>query len=155
MEPAPPSPPTQQTWVPQHDRDAEHVKLLALFWHIYAALNVFGGCIGLFYLGFGIFFLNADIDQTGGDPPPEALGWLMVAAGAFALVLAAVFAVLDVMVGLSLPKHKRYVFCLVVAAIACLSVPFGTVLGIFTFIVLGRPTVKAKFDAVKAGQPTR
>lgn len=147
------APPTQQSWVPQQDRDEQHLKLLAMFWHIYAALNVIGGCVGLFYVGFGVFFLLADVDQSGGDAPPEAIGWVMVVAGAFVLFLTVLFAVLDVMVGLSLPKHKRYILCLVVAAIACLSVPLGTVLGVFTFIVLGRPTVKAKFDAVKAGQP--
>jgi len=32
------------------------------------------------------------------------------------------------------------------AAIACINMPFGTALGVFTLIVLARPTVKALFS---------
>jgi hypothetical protein len=34
------------------------------------------------------------------------------------------------------------------AGVACLFMPFGTVLGIFTIIVLVRPQVKALFDTM-------
>jgi hypothetical protein len=37
------------------------------------------------------------------------------------------------------------------ACIICLSIPFGTVLGVFTIIVLNRPTVKARFDGQQLG----
>ena len=36
--------------------------------------------------------------------------------------------------------------CIVMAALACLSMPFGTVLGVFTIIVLARPSVQALFS---------
>jgi len=36
-------------------------------------------------------------------------------------------------------------FCFVVACIECLFMPFGTVLGAFTIIVLMRPSVKNLF----------
>ena len=39
------------------------------------------------------------------------------------------------------------IYCIVIAAICCLSVPLGTILGIFTIIVLQRDTVKALFDS--------
>jgi hypothetical protein len=32
------------------------------------------------------------------------------------------------------------------AAVECLFIPFGTVLGVFTILVLQRPTVKAMFS---------
>jgi hypothetical protein len=35
------------------------------------------------------------------------------------------------------------------ACVACLSVPLGTVLGVFTIIVLMRPSVKALFAEVR------
>ena len=37
----------------------------------------------------------------------------------------------------------HYLYCLVVAAVECMLVPFGTVLGVLTIIVLNRPSVKA------------
>ena len=47
--------------------------------------------------------------------------------------------------GRSLALRKRYSFALVIACIECLFVPFGTILGVFTIIVLSRESVKAFF----------
>ena len=35
--------------------------------------------------------------------------------------------------------------CLVVGALECMMMPFGTVLGVFTLIALTKPSVKALF----------
>jgi hypothetical protein len=43
-------------------------------------------------------------------------------------------------------KRKNRTFSFVVAAMNCLQFPFGTALGVFTFIVLARPTVKSSYD---------
>jgi hypothetical protein len=40
-------------------------------------------------------------------------------------------------------------FCLVMAGIQCIFMPFGTVLGVFTIIVLMRNSVKEAFTANK------
>lgn len=43
-------------------------------------------------------------------------------------------------------KRKNYTFILVIAGINCAFVmPLGTVLGVFTFVVLTRPMVKPLF----------
>jgi hypothetical protein len=39
----------------------------------------------------------------------------------------------------------------VVAAVSCLMVPFGTVLGIFTIVILSRDSVKRLFGIFPAG----
>ena len=45
-------------------------------------------------------------------------------------------------------KHQRgYWFCFVLAIITLLNFPIGTILGIFSLIVLRRPSVKALFQA--------
>jgi hypothetical protein len=46
-------------------------------------------------------------------------------------------------------EHLRLlsIFHYAVAAIACMFMPFGTVLGVFTIIVLMRPSVKELFAA--------
>jgi hypothetical protein len=46
----------------------------------------------------------------------------------------------------------HYIFCLVIAAVECIFMPFGTVLGVFTIIVLQRPTVKAMFRGQSPAQ---
>ena len=47
--------------------------------------------------------------------------------------------------GRSLRRRDRYMFCLVVAGISCMLMPFGTALGVFTILVLLRPSVKQIF----------
>ncbi len=47
--------------------------------------------------------------------------------------------------GRKLARRRSWTFCLVVASIECLFMPYGTVLGVFTIIVLLRPTVKELF----------
>ncbi|MGH8225148.1 MAG: hypothetical protein ACRER1_03210 [Gammaproteobacteria bacterium] len=32
------------------------------------------------------------------------------------------------------------------SGVSCLAIPYGTLLGVFRFIVLGRPSVKTLFD---------
>jgi ABC-type glycerol-3-phosphate transport system permease component len=46
----------------------------------------------------------------------------------------------------SLKLQKNYTFCLVMSGLALASFPFGTVLGIFSFIVLMRDSVKKLFE---------
>ena len=48
--------------------------------------------------------------------------------------------------GRCLSKQSHYAYCLVVAAIACIFVPVGTVLGVLTLIVLTRPSVQELFE---------
>lgn len=55
-------------------------------------------------------------------------------------------AVLLFIAGRCLARRKRHLFCLVVAGISCLFMPFGTILGVFTMVVLLRPSVKAQFQ---------
>ncbi len=52
-----------------------------------------------------------------------------------------------------LKQRKSRTFCLVVAAISCLEVPYGTILGVFTFLVLERPSVARLFGANPLPRP--
>jgi hypothetical protein len=52
-----------------------------------------------------------------------------------------------------LNRRLHYMFCLVMAGISCAFFPFGTVLGVFTIVVLSKPEVRAAFPptATSAG----
>ena len=45
-----------------------------------------------------------------------------------------------------LRRRKSRTYCLVAAGIACMFMPFGTVLGIFTIITLTKPSVIQLFE---------
>ena len=56
--------------------------------------------------------------------------------------------------GRRLAQRRSYMFCMVMAGVACMLTPVGTVLGVFTIIVLNRPSVRRLFgrpmDAITA-----
>jgi hypothetical protein len=84
------------------------------------------------------------------------MGGVFGGIGLFIILLSAVWVVLDLLAGRYLAEARNRGFCMVVAALNCLSVPLGTALGVFTFVVLARPSVEARFARVAAaGRPER
>jgi hypothetical protein len=56
------------------------------------------------------------------------------------------FAVLVLVAGSFIARRTHYTFCFVAACVECLFMPFGTVLGVFTILVLNRQSVKGLFN---------
>jgi hypothetical protein len=54
-------------------------------------------------------------------------------------------AVLKLRAGFCGKARKSRTLCLVAAAISCLEIPYGTLLGVFTLIVLDRASVRNEF----------
>jgi hypothetical protein len=130
--------------------DDEHLKLLSIFYLVSAGLTAFFSFFGLFYAAMGGFIgyalTHAPQAQTGpGGPPPEFLGWIFAVIGCAIFVFGMTMAILKFYVGRCLKRRTSRTFCLVIAAISCLEFPYGTALGVFTFIVLGRPSVMRLF----------
>ncbi len=130
--------------------DEEHLKLLSIFHY------VMGGFVGLsalfpaIYLVMGLFMVFAPDKFMGkhpGEPPPEFLGWFVLGIGCATMLFSLAMAVCIVFAGRSLARRSRYTYCMVMAGIECLFMPFGTVLGVFTLIVLMRESVKELFQA--------
>ena len=65
-------------------------------------------------------------------------------------LIACAMATANFMSARYIKKRKNKTFSIVVAAINCLQMPFGTVLGVFTIIVLMRPSVQSSYEAGKA-----
>jgi hypothetical protein len=79
------------------------------------------------------------------DQPPAFVGWVLVAFAGFIILAGWTFAVLVLITGRLIAQRKHYTFCFVMACIECMFMPFGTVLGVFTIIVLLRESVKSFF----------
>ena len=122
---------------------------------------VVGGMAGLFalfpifHLVLGLFFIFAPGRFEGkGEPPPAFIGWIFVIFAAVIITIGCVFAAFVLTTGRFLAKRRHYMFCLVMGGVECIFMPFGTVLGVFTIIVLMRESVKQLFTANKALQAT-
>lgn len=74
-----------------------------------------------------------------------AVGVFFVVIALASILMMWTVALMVVLAGRNLKRRKAYTFCLVIAAIECLFMPFGTLLGVFTLVVLTRPSVKVLF----------
>lgn len=127
-------------------KDAEHLRLLSTFHYVVGGLAAFLGCFPFLHVGFGIAMLTGAFEEGGRDaPPPPFMGWMMVILGAALIILSWALALVIVIVGRKLAQRRAYTYCLVVAGIECVFVPFGTVLGALTLVVLMRDSVRARF----------
>jgi hypothetical protein len=129
------------------NRDLEHLKLLEIFHYIVGGLLGLCACFPIIHLVIGLLLVTGKMPQTPGQPPPpEFLGWFFVILAPAVMILGWMFAIATVLAGQMLRRHRGYIYCMVVAALACLWVPWGTVLGVFTILVLCRPSVKELFE---------
>jgi len=107
---------------------------------------------GLFYviMGLGMALSFAHLPETAGKAgglPPASFGWIFGGIGLAIFVVAIVIAAARFRTAVCIKRRTSRTFCVVVAAIGCLEFPYGTLLGVLTFIVLGRSSVVRAFSA--------
>jgi len=133
------------------NQDSEHLKLLAIFHYVVAGLMALFACIPFIHFFMGLALATGTFPDT--DPEAQPIGiFIMVFAGLFILA-GWTLAVLIAYAGRSLQARRRYTYCLVMAGVECIFMPFGTVLGVFTIIVLMRDSVKEMFGRPVAPLP--
>lgn len=155
--PPPPGPPPMPPYgVPAPPNDESTMSILVILWKVWAGLTAVGGCCAAGYFAFGAALMAGSASATsssmpGGMPPaaPETavVGGFFAFIGILMLALMAGIGVLNWLAGTWIQQRRNYVGVVVLAAIACLSVPLGTGLGIFTFVMITKPHIKAEFDA--------
>jgi|SRR5688572_9011494 len=122
--------------------DEEHLRLLALFHYISGGMTLafslmFGVMLGL----MGAVFAAVEI-QPGSHPPPVAIFWLF---GAF-LAIGVLFGVLEIIAARCISRRRARVFTLVAAIPGVVFIPYGTLLSVFTLLVLDRGSVKRLYE---------
>ena len=124
--------------------DEEHLRLLRIGYLISGALNVFFVLFPLIYVAMGLFVMLLPA-QGKGETPPFFFGLILaIFGGLISLVMAAV-TTLKFLTARAIQQRRRRTLCLVTAGICCFGMPYGTALGVATFIVLMRPSVAALF----------
>jgi len=134
------------SYAPQSTQDQEHLRILSICWYVMAGLSALSSCPAVIYIGMGGVMVFSPRTFGSGSPPlPAFMGWMFIGLGLATLLIGWGVAGLMAWAARSLVTRRRIVLIYVVAALACLSVPLGTVLGIFTFVVLARPNVRGSF----------
>lgn len=131
----------------QAAQDAEHLKLLSIFHYIVAAMTAAFGSFPILHLFMGAAMVAGKLGHAkSGEPSPDLIGWFFIIFAGVWILIGWSLAVCTVIAGRSLAKRQKYLFCMIVAGVmAATCMPFGTVLGVFTIIVLMRPSVKQAF----------
>lgn len=123
-------------------QDVEHLRILVILHYVVAGLSVLGlGFLALHYLVFSFV-----MGQQQGPAPPGEFLWVFRAFYVFAGGFMLVGGILNLLAASNLRERRRRTLTLVVAGLNCLQFPFGTALGVFTFIVLTRDSVREVFE---------
>jgi ABC-type phosphate transport system permease subunit len=132
------------------EKDLEHLKLLGIFHYIWGGLSLLGGlAIGAYFLFFGIVLMASPSTSSTTDENVNTgvVGGVMIGVGVVLFIIVVIYGVLILMAGGKYRKHQGgYWFCFILAIVTLVlgGIP-GIVLGIFSLIVLSRPSVKALF----------
>ncbi|MCI0701449.1 MAG: hypothetical protein L0241_10245 [Planctomycetia bacterium] len=139
--------------------DRDHLRILSICYYVLAALNALVGCSAIIYLVIGIVFATEGFPQpngneNGGPPfPAEMFGWVFIGVAVAMMIFYWSLAVGQFLAGSYLSQRKYRTFCLVMAGASCLSGLLGIALGVFTFIVLLRPSVREAFEPTPSEPP--
>lgn len=131
-------------------QETEHLRLLSVFHYVVAGLAFLFSLFPVIHLILGITLVAGVFGDGQGEQPPEFVVWIFIGTALFAILMGLSFATSVLMAGRFLAQRRHYTFCLVVAALSCMFMPFGTVLGVFTIIVLVRDPVKRLFEGTAA-----
>lgn len=131
----------------RRELDLYHLKLLSYFYYgtsVIWVLALIQGMPGRLFgsLGTGLWSLFAGTFET------------FLAGCLFSTLYSLIMPILLVLGGISLARHRRYILCVFVALLACLSLALSTILGIASLIVLFRPTVRCIFRETRPGRTT-
>ena len=135
-------------------QDTEHVRLLSIFHYVVAGILAVFSMFPILHLAMGIAMMTGTFDNAENTNSPAAFfGWIFIIFPALFILGGLALALCIAIAGRQLAHNRNYIYCLAIAGIECIFIPFGTVLGVFTIIVLMRPTVKELFGVVQIDEP--
>lgn len=135
-------------------QDESHIDSLAIAHYVVGGCMVLFSCMPLMHMFMGLMMImdvgnmqEAITAQSEAQPmpqpfPPMLFGWFFLIMGLLFFLIGQAISISVIVSGRYLHQRKNYMFSFVLACIACMFVPFGTVLGVFTIIVLSRESVK-------------
>jgi len=133
-------------------QDEQHLNLLSIFHYVVGGLAALFSMIPVIHLVIGISILSGAI-QSHDEPGLRVVGSLFVAIAVVIILTGLTIATLIIFAGVNLGNRTRHTFCLVMAGVECLFMPFGTVLGVLTIVVLTKESVRALFGVAPPPAP--
>ncbi len=131
--------------------NTEQLRLLTLFHYISGGLAiVFSSIFILYLLMISMIVNNPQFKQStqaqmNGVSPADFISIFIYIFGAI-ITLGIMYGIAQIIAGNFIKQRKHRLFIIIVAIPNLLFIPYGTLLSIFTLIVLSRPWVVALFN---------
>jgi hypothetical protein len=74
------------------------------------------------------------------------MGWFFGLFGLIFFLAMVTFAALKFLAAHRIKARRSRTLCMIIAGLTCFGVPYGTALGVWTLIVLSRPSVARLFE---------
>ena len=133
---------------PSGGPEEQHLTILSVFHYVVGGLKALAACIPCIHFGLGWVMVFAPLFSGEAEALPVTLvGAVFVAVAGLLILVGWALALCMIYAGRCLAERRRYTFCLIIAGIECIFIPFGTILGVFTIIVLTRPSVREMFSS--------
>lgn len=128
----------------QDPRDASQLRTLSVLYYVFSMFYLVPLLIGALYAFMGVGLLSGTLPGNTATQD-SASGWVLLGLAVAMFFIAILGGALTLLVARRLSQRRSLTVCIIVAAVSCMQIPFGTALGVFTLIVLNRPSVKAMF----------
>jgi len=132
------------------DTENNHLNILSIFHYVFAGISGISACAPIFHLimGVSMLFGNFYPEDVGAEMPfPfEMFGLMFTIIPAAIIFIGWIFTIAIAISGYFLSQKRHYLYCLIMAGISCVFMPFGTILGVFTIVVLTKDDVKDLFS---------
>jgi hypothetical protein len=126
-----------------NNEDTKQLDLLSIFHYVVGGVMALFSCMPFMHVFIGIMMISGKFfGETEGSAPPPGFGWMFVIMGSMFILFGWAISICIIVAGRKLKHRKSRMFCMVVAGIECMFMPFGTVLGVFTLIALNRDSIK-------------
>ncbi len=139
--------------------DEEHLRILYIVHYVAGGIGCLFACFPLMYIAAGLMTIiapDSGYDGSYYESVSGVVGFMFVLIGLFCFLGFISLPICTILSGRYIEKRIKHTFSIVIAGIMCIFVPLGTVLGVFTIIVLSRDSVKALYAGqyVEHNNPT-
>ena len=127
--------------------DDEHLRLLRIGYFVAAGADTLFALFPLIYVVIGIVMaVSLPGSRRPGEPGPAMVGFFLVFIGLLISLFLGAQAVLKFLTARALERRRSRTLCMITGGLSCLQLPWGAMLGIFTFMLLSRPSVRELFN---------
>lgn len=126
--------------------ESNQLNMLSMFHYVVGGVLALLSCMPFIHVFMGLMIVSGTFfGESASGSPPTAFGWMFVIMGSIFILFGWSSAILILIAGKKLKARRNRMFCMVVAGVECVFMPFGTILGIFTLLLLNKESVKHAF----------